>query len=103
MVAIRHDVVEGVVATLKGLLVGQPGLLQQADHHVSTGQLTSSLGIASGLQDRVGVDTLVLKGGLTLLPLARRSDGGKVGEDLLGVLSLSSTRPSSNLDWLPQQ
>ena len=38
---VRHEVVESVVTALKGLLVGQPGLLQQVDHHVSTRQLTS--------------------------------------------------------------
>ena len=40
------------------------------------------LGITPGLQDGVGLDDLVLKGGLTLLPLARGADGGKVGNDL---------------------
>ena len=58
------------------------------------------LGIAPGLQDGVGLDDLVLKGGLTLLPLARRADGGEVRDDLLGVLRLSGTRLSSNLDEL---
>ena len=38
---VGHEVVEGVVATLKGLLVGQTGLLQQVHHHVSSGELTS--------------------------------------------------------------
>ena len=56
------------------------------------------LGIAPRFKDRVGLDDLVLKGGLTLLPLARRADGGEVGDDLLGVLGLSSTRLSSDLE-----
>ena len=38
---IRHDVVEGVVAALERLLVREPGLLEQVDHHVRTGQLAS--------------------------------------------------------------
>ena len=36
---VGHDVVEGVVATLEGLLVGETGLLKQIDHHVGSGQL----------------------------------------------------------------
>merc|ERR1719336_3181258 len=116
---IGHDVVEGVVASLKRLLVSQTRLLQQIDNHVSSRQLTrgiemdtdeftktgrvvisDSLGITPGLQDRVGGNNLVLKRSLSLLPLARRADGGKVGDDLLGVLSLSSTRLTSNQDGL---
>ena len=41
-----------------------------------------SLGIAPCLEDWVRLDDLVLKGGLSLLPLARGADGGKVGNDL---------------------
>ena len=108
-----------MVATLKGLLVGETGLLEQVDHHVSSRQLSGGvevdtdelsesggvvvphgLGVAPGLKDGVGLDDLVLKGGLSLLPLARRADGGEVGDDLLGVLRLSGTRLSSNLDEL---
>ena len=37
---VRHDVVEGVVATLQRLLVGETGLLQQVDDHVGSGQLS---------------------------------------------------------------
>merc|ERR1712012_655591 len=104
-----------MVASLQGLLVGQTRLFQQVDNHVSsrklsrgievdTDELTKSggvvishsLGIAPGFQDRVGLDNLVLKRGLSLLPLARRADGGKVRDDLLGVLSLSSTRLTSD-------
>merc|ERR1719515_67378 len=116
---IGHDVVEGVVTSLKRLLVSQTRLLKQVDNHVSSRQLTrlvkvdtneftktgrvvisDSLGITPGLQDRVGGNNLLLKGGLSLLPLARGADGGKVGDDLLGVLSLSSTRFTSNQDGL---
>ena len=113
--SVRHDVVEGVVATLQRLLVGETGLLEQVDNHVGSGQLTGGvevdtdelskpggvviphgLGIAPSLEDRVGLDDLVLKGGLALLPLSGGADGGKVGDDLLGVLSLSGTRLASD-------
>merc|ERR1712012_284081 len=108
-----------MVASLQGLLVGQTRLFQQVDNHVSsrklsrgieadTAELTKSggvvishsLGIPPGFQDRVGLDNLVLKGGLSFLPLAGGADGGKVGDDLLGVLSLSSSRLTSNEDRL---
>ena len=46
-----------------------------------------SLCVAPSLKDRVGLDDLVLKGGLALLPLSEGADGGKVGNDLLSVLS----------------
>merc|ERR1712012_791929 len=117
--SIRHDVVEGVVASLKRLLVSETRLLKQVDNHVSSRQLSrgvevdtdeltesrrvvisDSLGVTPGLQDRVGGNNLLLKRGLSLLPLARGADGGEVGNDLLGVLSLSSTRLSSNQDGL---
>merc|ERR1712015_147358 len=116
---VGHEVVEGVVATLKGLLVGETGLLEQVDHHVGSRQLSrgvevntdelsesggvvvpDGLGVAPGLKDGVGLDDLVLKGGLSLLPLAGGADGGEVGDDLLGVLGLSGTRLSSNEDGL---
>merc|ERR1712045_638830 len=116
---IRHQVVEGVVATLQRLLVSQTRLLEQVDNHVSSGQLARgvevdtdkftetggvviphSLGVTPGLQHGVGSNNLVLKGGLSLLPLAGGADGGEVGNDLLGVLSLSSTRLASNQDGL---
>ena len=51
-----------------------------------------SLSIAPSLQHRVSLNNFVLEGGLTLLPLARGADGGKVRDDLLCVLSLASTR-----------
>ena len=57
-----------------------------------------SLGVPPGLQHRVGLDDLVLKGGLSLLPLAGGADGGEVRDDLLGVLSLSGTGLSSDED-----
>merc|ERR1712079_298604 len=116
---VGHDVVEGVVASLQGLLVGQSGLLQQVHHHVSARQLargvevdtdeftksggvvvSHSLGVAPGLQYRVGLDNLVLKGGLALLLLARGADGGKVGDDLLGVLSLAGAGLTGDKDGL---
>merc|ERR1712213_55380 len=62
--------------------------------------IPDSLGITPGLQDRVGGNNVVLMRSLSLLPLARGADGSKVGDDLLGVLSLSSTRLSSNQDGL---
>merc|ERR1712243_180277 len=117
--SVRHDVVEGVVASLQWLLVSQTRLLEQVDNHVSSRQfsrgvevdtdeftetgrvvISDSLGITPGLQDWVSGNNLVLKGGLSLLPLSRRADGGKVGNDLLGVLSLSGSRLSSNKDGL---
>ena len=33
---VRHHVIKGVVAALQGLLVGETGLLEQIDHHVSS-------------------------------------------------------------------
>merc|ERR1719209_958560 len=116
---VRHEVVEGVVATLQRLLVGETGLLEQVDDHVGSRQLTGgvevdtdelsepggvvvphSLGVAPSLEDGVGLDDLVLKGGLALLPLSRGADGGEVGDDLLGVLGLSGTRLSGDKDGL---
>merc|ERR1719270_1859972 len=116
---IGHEVVESMVAALKRLLVGEAGLLEQVDHHVGSGELTGlvevdpdelseaggvivphGLGVAPRLQHGVRLDDLVLKGGLSLLPLAGGADGGEVGDDLLRVLSLSGTRLSSNQDRL---
>ena len=72
------------------------------DELTETGRvvISDSLGITPGLKDRVGGNNLLLKGGLSLLPLAGGADGGEVGDDLLGVLSLSGTRLSSNQDRL---
>merc|ERR1719454_1634066 len=116
---VGHEIVEGVVATLQRLLVGETGLLEQVDDHVGSRQLTGGvevdtdelskpgrvivphgLGVAPSLKDGVGLDDLVLKGGLALLPLSGGADGGKVGDDLLGVLSLSGSRLSGDKDGL---
>ena len=59
-----------------------------------------SLGVTPGLQDGIGGNNFLLKGCLSLLPLAGGADGGKVGDHLLRVLRLSGTRLSSNLDEL---
>ena len=57
----------------------------------------SSLGIAIGLKNWVGGHNLVLKGDLLLRLLARASGNhGKIGDDLLGVLGLASTRLSGD-------
>ena len=40
---VGHDVVEGVVAPLKRLLVGEAGLLEKVDHHVCSGQLAGGV------------------------------------------------------------
>ena len=58
------------------------------------------LGIAPSFKDGVGLDDLVLKGGLALLPLAGGADGGEVGDDLLRVLSLPGSRLASDEDRL---
>ena len=65
-----------------------------------------SLGVAPSLEDGVGLDDLVLKRGLALLPLSGGADGSKVRDDLLGVLSLSGTRLSCDdldLCWIAIQ
>ena len=106
-----------MVATLKRLLVGETGLLEQVDHHVGSRQLSRgvevdtdelsesggvvvphSLGVTPGLQHRVGLNYFVLKPRLSLLPLPRGSDGGEVGDDFLGVLCLASSRLSPVCD-----
>ena len=139
---VGHDVVEGVVATLEGLLVGETRLLKQIDDHVGSRQLallwaewkcqesserspkcyklktyrvevdsdklsesgrvviSDSFCVSPSLKDRVSLDNLVLKGGFSLSPLSRGADGGVVGDDLLGVLSLSSTRLSGDKNGL---
>ena len=53
-----------------------------------------SLCVTPGLQHRVGRHDLVLEGALALLVLGHggRGDEGKVLNDLLGVLCLTSTR-----------
>ena len=47
---VGHDVVEGVVATLKRLLVRETGLLEQVDHHVGSRQL--ALGVEVNSDER---------------------------------------------------
>ena len=117
--AFLNKLEEDVVAALVRLLVSHPRFLKQVDVNEASGQLSHvvevdpdeftkpggvvvpySFGIAPRLKDGVGLDDLVLKGGLALLPLARGADGGEVGNDLLGVFGLSGTRLSSNLDEL---
>merc|ERR1711971_1173644 len=112
---VRHDVVESMVASFNWSLESQTRFFQQVDDHVSARELTTSiepdtdeftksrgvvipqgLGITPGLQDRVGLDNLVLKTNLALLLLASGTNGGKVRDDLLGVLSLAGTRLTSN-------
>merc|ERR1712214_69037 len=116
---VRHDVVEGMVAPLKSSLESQTRLLKQVDNHVSARQLATSiepntdeltktrgvviphsLGITPGLKDRVSLDNLVLKTRLTFLLLSSSTNGGKVGNNLLGVLSFASTRLTSNENGL---
>ena len=68
--------------------------------------IPDSLGIAVSLQDGVGLDNLVLKRSLLLLSLldllgtATGAHEGEVGDDLLGVLSLSGSRLTSNQNGL---
>ena len=65
--------------------------------------VSDSLGITEGFQDRIGLDNLVFKGNLLLLRFTVSSafilagtDGGKVGNNLLCVLSLTGSRFTSN-------
>jgi hypothetical protein len=108
-----------VVTTLKGLLVGQPRLLQKINDHVSSAKFSGmievntdefsktggvvipdSFGITPDFKHRVGLDNLVLKRCFTFLPLTRRADSSKVGADFFGVLGLSGTGLSSDEDGL---
>merc|ERR1719471_957658 len=105
---IRHDVVEGMIAPFQFSLESQTRLLKQVDNHVSSRQLATSiepntdeltktggvviphsLGIAPGLKDR-----------FSFLLLSRGTNGSKVGNNLLGVLSFASTRLTSNENGL---
>jgi hypothetical protein len=107
--------VEDVVRALNLLLLGDARLLQKVGLDVTTSQFTSSgkvdtdkftetggvvipggLGITIGFQNGVGGHNLVLKGDLLVGLLATGSNHGKIGDDLLGVLSLTSTRLTSN-------
>ena len=118
-----HEV-EDMVRPLTGGLVGHTGLFQKVNLDISSGHLAHvvkpntdelsepggvvvphSLGIAVGLKDGVGLDDLVLKRSLLFLSLlhllrAARADKGEVGDDLLGVLSLSGSRLSGNQNGL---
>merc|ERR1719323_1571537 len=110
------ELVEDVVGSLHLLLLSDTRLLQQIRHNVATSQLArgsevdtdelsetgrvvvpGGLGITIGLKNGVGGHNLVLKRDLLLRLLARASgDHGKIGDDLLGVLSLSGSRLSSD-------
>merc|ERR1719195_2183612 len=106
------QLVEDVVGSLDLLLLSDTRLLKQIGHDVATSQLArggeldtdeftktggivipGSLGISVGLQNGVGGHNLVLKGDLllNLLGASTSCNHGKIGDDLLGVLSLSST------------
>merc|ERR1712170_126952 len=105
-----------MVGSLNLLLLSNTRLLKKIGHDVATSQFTRSskvdtdeftktgrvvipgcLGITIGLKNGVGGHNLVLKGDLLLRLLARASGNhGKIGDDLLGVLSLSSTRLTSD-------
>merc|ERR1712004_846095 len=107
-----EQLVEDVVGPLDLLLLGDTGLLKQVGHDVTTAELATGgevdsdeltetggvvvprgLGVAVGLQDGVGGHDLVLKGDLLLGFLATSSGHhGQVGDHLLGVLGLASTR-----------
>merc|ERR1719365_249115 len=110
------ELVEDVVGSLNFLLLSDTGLLKQIRHNVTTSQLARGsevntdeftktggvvipgcLGITIGLQNGVGGHNLVLKGDLLgILLTAGGGNHGQVGDDLLGVLSLSSTRLTSD-------
>ena len=118
-----HEV-EDVIGSLTGGLVGHARLLQQVSLNISSGHLTHvvepdsdefskpggvviphSLGVAVSLQDWVSLDDLVLQGGFLLLSFLHflpcaGSDEGKVGDDLLGVLSLASSGLPGNQNGL---
>merc|ERR1719245_2698315 len=112
-----EKLVEDVVGSLNLLLLSNTRLLKQIGDNVATSQLTrgsemdtdeftetgrvvvsGGLGITVGLKNGVGGHNLVLKGDLLLNLLATRASGnhGKIGDDLLGVLGLSSTRLTSD-------
>ena len=114
-----------MVATLVRLLVSHPRFLKQVDVNEASGQLShvvevdpdelskpgrvvipDGFGIAIGFENWVGVDNPVLQIGflllwrvaiLLLLSLASSKDG-KVSDDLLGVLGLSGTRLTGDLE-----
>merc|ERR1712012_213266 len=110
-----EQLVEDVVGPLDLLLLGDTGLLEQVGHDVTTAKLSAGgevdtdeltepggvvvprgLGVAVGLQDGVGGHNLVLKGDLLGVLLGGTASSGgnhrQVGDHLLGVLGLASTR-----------
>merc|ERR1719398_513897 len=108
-----EQLVEDVVGPLHLLLLSDTGLLQQVGHDITATQLARvgevdtnelsepggvvvprRLGVAIGLQNGVGGHNLVLKGDLLLNLLSTAAGGhhGQVGDHLLGVLRLSSSR-----------
>merc|ERR1719394_1775478 len=112
-----EKLVEDVVGSLNFLLLSNTRLLKQIGDNVATSQLTrgsemdtdkltetrrvvvsGGLGITVGLKNGVGGNNLVLKRDLLLRLLAAGASGnhGKIGDDLLGILSLSSTRLTSD-------
>ena len=54
------------------------------------------LGVPPGLQDRIGLDYFILQSRHSLLLHSGSGNGGKVGDDLLGVFRLAGTRLSSD-------
>jgi hypothetical protein len=62
--------------------------------------VTHGLGVTEGLEDGIGLDDLIFKGALCLVGfrwlLGGSTDGGEVGNNLLGVLGLSGTRFTSD-------
>ena len=111
-----EQLVEDVVGPLDLLLLGDTGLLEQVGHDVTTTELSAgsevdtdeltetggvvvprSLGVAIGLQDRVGGNNLVLQGDLLLALLAAPGgDHGQVGDHLLRVLRLAGAGLASD-------
>merc|ERR1711899_532233 len=104
-----------MVTSFQLSLESQTRLLKQVDNHVSTRELATSiepdtdeftktrrvvipnsLSITPGLKYRVGLDNFVLKTGFTFLLLASGANASKVGDNLFGVLSLASTRLTSD-------
>merc|ERR1711899_653511 len=104
-----------MVTSFQLSLESQARLLKQVDNHVSTRELASSiepdtdeftktrgvvipdsLGISPGFQNRISLDNLILKTRLTFLLFASSTNTSKIGDNLLGVLSLASTRLTSD-------
>merc|ERR1719391_960587 len=121
-VGIGHQLVEDVVISLDLKLEGDTGLLQKVGLDIGGGDLgggtevdtdelteagrvvvTDGLGVTVGLQGRVGLNNLLLKGAgvgalgsLGLGGLWIGAVEGKVLQHLLGVLSLAGTRLAGN-------